>query len=507
VDARAGAGFTFGQSYLSLAASHMSGQGFTPVVDEQKGLADRPASYDQASLSARLISSVGPRTELQVSGLLFKDARERGSAFSNIRTTGADVSLRIVGSKWIALAYVQDRSFYNSFAALNPVRSLATRTAEQYEVPSTGYGSRIEFRPLLGADAELRLGGEWREVEGETRERYSFVGGEPTRSRRAGGRSRTLGAFAEATGRSGPLLLTGGARIDRWMIAEGFLEERLLATDARLTDERFAARSGWRPTGRAGAAIKFTETFTVRGAAYLGWRLPALNELYRPFRVGADATAANADLAPERLRGAEVGVEYRPLSGARVGLTLFANRLADGIANVTLGEGPGTFAGVGFVAAGGQYRRRSNIEAIETRGIEVDGRYDWGRWSLSGGYSYADARVRALGAALRLNGLRPAQTPRHGLAATLAWQSPEGRRANVSARYTTSQFEDDLNLQRLAGALIFDAVVALPLARGISAEFRAENLTDQRIVAGISGTGIVERGTPRTLWLGLRFID
>ena len=42
----------------------------------------------------------------------------------------------------------------------------------------------------------------------------------------------------------------------------------------------------------------------VRAAAYRGWRLPTLNELYRPFRVGADATAANAALDPERLTGA-----------------------------------------------------------------------------------------------------------------------------------------------------------------------------------------------------------
>ena len=31
------------------------------------------------------------------------------------------------------------------------------------------------------------------------------------------------------------------------------------------------------------------------------------------------------------------------------------------------------------------------------------------------------------------------------------------------------------------------------------------NLTDEEVVAGISGTGIVERATPRTLWFGLRW--
>ena len=51
----------------------------------------------------------------------------------------------------------------------------------------------------------------------------------------------------------------------------------------------------------------------------------------------------------------------------------------------------------------------------------------------------------------------------------------------------------------------FDAVGVLPLTAGLAIEARAENLTDARVVAGISGAGIVERATPRTLWLGLRW--
>ena len=45
----------------------------------------------------------------------------------------------------------------------------------------------------------------------------------------------------------------------------------------------------------------------------------------------------------------------------------------------------------------------------------------------------------------------------------------------------------------------------VPLAAGFSIEARAENLFDARVEAGISGPGVVERATPRTLWLGLRY--
>jgi outer membrane receptor protein involved in Fe transport len=102
-----------------------------------------------------------------------------------------------------------------------------------------------------------------------------------------------------------------------------------------------------------------------------------------------------------------------------------------------------------------------------------------------------------------LDGLKPAQTPRHSLSSTLA--RAEGRaRAALTARYGGAQFEDDLNRQLLPGAFTLDAVGSFALGRRLALEARAENLTNARMLAGISGDGIEERATPRTFWLGLR---
>jgi outer membrane receptor protein involved in Fe transport len=453
----------------------------------------------------RAVAPLTPDIELQANGLWFDDRRERGTAFSEIATGGADASLRLLGSgrwAWTALGYVQTRDFRNSFASASDDRTSVARVADQYSVPSTGLGARFELRPPLGAGTQVRLGGDWRETAGETRERFSFQNGVGTRGRVAGGQSRTLGLFAEAALERGSLTLTGGGRIDRWRIEDGFLDERVFATGAVLTDTDFPDRSGWEPTGRAGLAWSPGKGLTLRAAAYLGWRLPTLNELYRPFRIGPDATAANAALSPERLKGIEAGVAFEPAPRARVGLTLFANRLEEPIANVTLGRGPGLFPGVGFVA--GEFRQRRNLEAIDSRGIELDASLDLGSWSLTGGYSYVDAQVEANGPALPLDGLRPAQTPRHSLAGTIAWRSRRGGSASLSARYVGSQYEDDLNQQLLADALTLDAAASWPLTPVLSLEARGENLTDALVAAGISGDGIVERATPRTLWIGLR---
>jgi vitamin B12 transporter len=507
IDAHAGYGARLGGGFLSVSGAFAGGDGFVPIVARQRGPADRPSPYRQANFAARAVAPLAAGTEIQANISAFTDSRERGTAFSAIRTDGADASLRLVGQgrlPFAVLAYIQVRDFSNSFASVNAGRATATRTLDQYSVPSTGLGARAEIRPVT-SPFELRLGADWRGTEGRTRELFQYVAGAPTRGRVAGGSTATYGAFAEAGWEDGPLTLTAGGRLDHWRISGGRLHERTLATGDVLTDLAFPGRSGWEPTGRAGLAWRAAGPLTLRAAAYLGWRLPTLNELYRPFRVAADATAANEALAPERLEGVEAGLGFRPASGLRIGLTLFANRVTDAIANVTLGQGPGLFAGVGFVAAGGQFRQRRNVDAIDSRGVEVDASAALGRFRMSAAYSYADAKVRASGAAIALDRLRPAQAPRHGVTASLSWQGESGAYASAAARWVSAQYEDDLNRQPIPGALTFDAVALVPIAHGLSIEARAENLTDEEVMAGLSGAGIVERATPRTLWLGLRW--
>jgi vitamin B12 transporter len=507
IDAFAGYGARLGGGFVHASASFAQGGGFVPVVAEQRGLADRSAPYEQASLALRAAIPVQADVELQAGMSAFIDARERGTAFSEIDNKGADASLRLVGRNpvpFALLGYVQLRRFASDFAAVGAGRATANQTLDQYNVPAIGRGIRAEIRPRLGG-AELRFGMDWRDTRGETRELFQFVAGMPTRGRVAGGASRTLGAYAEAGWENDVLLITVGGRIDRWRIARGNLRERILADGATVTEAAFPDRAGWEPTARAGVALRLSPAVMLRAAAYRGWRLPTLNELYRPFRVGPDATAANAALAPERLNGVEAGLDLRPAAGARIAVTAFANRLEDAISNVTLGIGPGTFPGVGFVAAGGAFRQRQNVDAIVSRGVELDAGLPLGRWRLAAGYSFADAKVRASGLAAALDGLRPAQAPRHSASASLAWNGPGDTYASLGLHYAGSQYEDDLGRLRIPGALTFNAFALMPLADRLSIEARAENLTGERVVAGISGAGIVERATPRTLWLGLRW--
>lgn len=495
---------TLGSGFAFIAANYARGDGFIPIIASQRGAADRPARYEQASLAARAVVPIGD-TELQASLSGFTDRRDRGLAFTRNGSDGADASLRLVSDgrwAWEALAYVQVRAFMSQASSVDAARATSTQTLDQFNIPSTGIGARFELRPPVGENIELRIGGDARRVSGTTREFFTFVSGAPTRGRIAGGESDTVGAFAETSATFGALTLTGGGRIDFYTIRNGRLFENTLGTGATLRSDRFATRRGNEPTARAGIAYALTPTLNLRSAAYLGWRLPTLNELYRPFRIGADATGANAALKTERVRGVEAGIGWQPFDGAKLSATLFTNRLEDAIANVTIARGPGNFPGVGFVSAAGVFRQRQNLDAIRSNGVEIDASVTAGDWRAQASYAYTVAVVRSSGIAVGLSGLRPAQVARHNASATLGWQG-----ASLTARYVGPQFEDDQNLRRLRSAVTLDGALNLPLTRGFGLSMRAENITNARIEAGISATGVIERASPRTFWFGLRWAD
>jgi len=505
MEARGRLGLELGKGIFSLSGRAARSDGFIPVTAETRGPADRPAPYREWSSRARWVAPLGAATELQASVDGFHDWRTRGTAFSGDRTNGADASLRLVGRgpwQWSALGYWQWRNLRSSTASLSAGRASASRVLLQDSVPSNGLGGAVELRLPMPDGVELRLGADARRTIGETRELANYVAGDPTRRRRAGGESLTAGAFAELSALIRGVTFSGGARLDRWEVSDGHLFEQTIATAAVTRDEHFAKREGWLPTARGGVLAPIGGGFSLRGAVYLGWRMPTLNELFRPFRAGADATAANADLDPERLAGAELGGEYArgPL---RISLTGFVNRLSNAIANVTLGTGPGTFPQVGFVAAGGAFRQRQNVDAVNVRGIEASAGWTRGPWAVRAGASFTHARIQAGGAAAVLDGLRPAQTPKFAGTLAVSWER-DGKGAELDLRRVGQQFDDDLNQDSLTGATTVDAFASWPLGKRLQLTARAENIGNALIMAGIGSDGSVERATPRTLWIGLR---
>ncbi|MEG3164865.1 TonB-dependent receptor [Sphingomonas sp. PB2P19] len=501
VDAQGSAALVRGSGFATLSGAYARGDGFTPTVAESRGPIDRAAVYEQASAALRSVVSVGAKTELQANVSGFTDRRERGSAFTANRSEGADASVRLVGhGRWAysALAYLQTRGFASSFNSINAGRTTAIQSLDQYNTPATGLGARIELLPPVGEHVTLRVGADVRDVSGKTQELYTFVAAAPTRRREAGGSTRTTGLFADGSLVAGDLTFSLGGRIDWWSIDGGYLSERPLGVGAALTDLAYPDRDGSEATGRAGVAWQPVAGVTLRGAGYRGWRLPTLNELYRPFRVGSDATAGNALLSPERLTGIEGGVTLTPAPSVSIAATYFYNRLKGAIANVTTLTPPQVLPGVTT------YRIRQNLDAVRVHGFEIDASWRPGPVGVQASWSHSTSRVEGSGVSAALDGLQPAQTPRDQVSGTLDWRR-DALAASLTVRHVARQFDDDQNSRSLAPATTLDAYAALPITRALVVEARGENLFDKRVEAGTSGVGIVERATPRTLWIGLRY--
>jgi outer membrane receptor protein involved in Fe transport len=500
LSAFATAGVALGAARLVGGVSHQRGDGFAPIVASDRGPVDRAAPFAQTAARLRLLAPLSG-TELQASIAAFEDERDRGVDFTDNRARGLDASLRLVGKQWSLTGYWQKRQFVSSFASVGADRASVSQSLDQYKVPATGWGARALWTPRIGA-LEMGLGADLRVAKGETNERYSFVAGIPTRDRRAGAETLTAGLLGDVRWTAGAVTLGLGARLDRWMIRNSSLFERTIG-GATLTDSRAANRDGWQPSYRAGIDWRASEALALRAAAYRGWRLPTINELVRPFRVGPDATAANALLAPEKLVGVETGFDWRPAEPMRISLTAYANRLEDAVANVPLANGPGVFPGVGFVGAAGVYRQRRNLDAIRAHGIELDGGWDQGPWSLDASVAWTRARIRTGEVAVALDGEKPAQVPAWQASLSGAWR--EGRRlAGIAWRYTGAQDENEGDAEPLPASWTLDAALRWPLTRRWSLDLRAENLLDRRVLTSILNDGTRERATPRTLWIGLR---
>ena len=112
--------------------------------------------------------------------------------------------------------------------------------------------------------------------------------------------------------------------------------------------------------------------------------------------------------------------------------------------------------------------------------------------------------MRASGSASALNDLSPAQSPRHAANANVRWTPHAGAVFSATALYVGAQFEDDLESNILPSALTFDGFVQVPITRQFALTGRVENIFNEAVVSRKVDSSI-DLGTPRILWIGLKF--
>jgi len=421
--------------HVRISADWLTTAGYILVPEDQRGAVDREANTRHAAVDVTLDN--GP-VFLRASH--YDESRNNGTPLQINDTLIRQLALGFDEGATSVRAYASHQDYHQTFSAIAADRNSERLTVDQ-RVPSRAAGVSGQWSHLFGMHHALLFGGEYRDVHGVSDEVTA------TAHTRNGGTQQIAGAFVEdIIAASDRLSLTAALRVDSW-------RGRDSSTSPRLS-----------------VLYRTTDELSLTASAYRAFRAPTLNELYRGFRVGNVITLANADLSPERLEAFEAGARWRWLRG-----TLFSMTTRDTIANVTLSTTPSLIT-----------RQRQNFGSARSRGAELEGEWRLPKsMRLSAGYLLTDTDIE---------GRRIPQVPRNQ--ATLQWSY--AALFGVQARWSSSQFDDDLNAFPLRSYVVTD----LFFNHGIFT-LSAENIFNHRIEAG--ATPVITLGQPRAVRVGIRY--
>jgi iron complex outermembrane receptor protein len=427
--------------------------------------------------------------ENQNGGTTFTDARVRmavASAGARLRRGDALLDFRLFGR---AEKFEQRRARIG--ADLSGLRVSEDLSALQ-EVPAQDLGASATAAVPLAAHL-LVMGVDARGVHGMSNETLIPASNPPPAAsavvrRDAGGDQRLLGVFAADEWRILPALrLSGSLRLDGvWNLHGSRAEEPLRGP---LAEVAFASRSNAQLSPRLGMVVRPFEPLTLRAAAYGAFRAPTLNELYRPFQVGAVRTDANEALEPETLRGAEAGFEV-VRGPVMLRTTAFASLLDHPIANVTVAP---------------NRQQRQNLGRARIRGIESGLRIEPRRGlSLDAQYAYVEPVVLAADAVPGIVGKDLTQDPRHRVTIGVEALLLERLSLAFQIRWAATQYEDDRNELRLPGYAVIDARISHALGKQWEALLAVENLLGREYLVGRQ-PGLDLLGQPRFVRVGIAY--
>jgi outer membrane receptor protein involved in Fe transport len=469
-----------------LAADAFDTGGYVAVREEDRGPVDTPFASKHLSADLTLERSTGEAGRVFVRGAYFDEDRLNGTPLQTNDTrlwqASAGLDRAALGGGLVARAYAGHQVYHQTFSALDAARAHETLIRTQ-QVPTDAGGLGLHWSRAAGAHVFL-AGAEARHVRGATEEEAVTPAGRVPSS--AGGRQRSAALFAEDAWVLAPRWrLSLGARWDVWR--NDLAQQTSVATGT----QALPARSASALSPRLSVRHQTASWLALTGSAYGAFRAPTLNELYRSFRVGNVVTLADPTLGPERLHGAEAGALAAIGRALSARLTVFWMDVSDTIANVTLSSTPALVT-----------RQRRNLGRIRSRGTEVElEARPGGPWVLGGSAAFTDATVRAFPADPSLEGLFLPQVPRVSGALQARY---DGRRLRLAAqaRWSGSQFEDDVNQLPLAAFATLDLRASYAPGERWEAFVAVENALDSE--QEIGRTPVVTLAPPRVARAGVR---
>jgi len=195
------------------------------------------------------------------------------------------------------------------------------------------------------------------------------------------------------------------------------------------------------------ARLDVAKGLSLRGAAYKSFRAPGLNNLYRSFSSTTSITIANALLEPERLKGGEVGADWRTKS-LDVGATWFQYNTSGLIASYKIPNAQAAPAAVVAICGAtlancpATVNFNTNGQDAISRGLELSGAWRVApRLSIDGGYTYTDSHYSSATTGDPIDAQLGA-VPKHLETLGTTWRLTSKWNAFVGARHNDAMFLD-----------------------------------------------------------------
>ena len=195
------------------------------------------------------------------------------------------------------------------------------------------------------------------------------------------------------------------------------------------------------------ARLDVAKGLSLRGAAYKSFRAPGLNNLYRSFSSTTSITIANALLEPERLKGGEVGADWRTKS-LDVGATWFQYNTSGLIASYKIPNAQAAPAAVVAICGAtlancpATVNFNTNGQDAISRGLELSGAWRVApRLSIDGGYTYTDSHYSSASTGDPIDAQLGA-VPKHLETLGTTWRLTSKWNAFVGARHNDAMFLD-----------------------------------------------------------------
>ena len=495
------------------AAVHtLAASGFYGLAKDQRGSVDRRLGLATRSADFRVVWR--PDKELTVEPFvsLHSERRGNGTVLSMNASEALDLSIRVTRNTpsmtWQGMAYYQRRDFEALFAKVAADRSSEVPALDQFDVPGEGIGGGFTaaLRPAEGM--KVVLGADLRRLRGETNELAGFIDGAFLRQRRAGGEQLIGGVFLRGIheGIATGLSLSGSARIDYWAFRDGVRVERRPVTGDLLRDSSYDDRDGTEASVSGTLRYKIAEPLGIRASVASSFRLPTINELYRPFRVRNDITEANPSLRTERFDTVDLGMEWRPAPAISWELSLFHHWIDDVIANVPITNPDEASSVAGFIPEGGSVAQRRNVDHARVRGMSAAMRWKVSpQWTGILKYLLSQSQFTKSLEQEGLEGQAFPQSPEHSFIAAIRGRPLEGLRVFAEVEMGSSQFDDPMGERPLGSWWTTRLGGEFELERGVTIHARIENLFDQEIATGLSSAGLRSIGQPRSFWMGMNY--